>query len=82
MSESRNDRIYAMRENGATFREVGDAFGISGARARQIYRREKHRIEGCGCLGWGTEALFGGWPPRIYGHVSYCLYCGKEEEDA
>ena len=43
----RAKRIYRMRKDGATFREIGEAFSISGGRARQIYRKEEHHVDGC-----------------------------------
>lgn len=43
----RAERIYRMRKDGTTFREIGERFSISGGRARQIYMKEEHRVEGC-----------------------------------
>ena len=36
----RNKKIVAMREKGKTFQEIGNKFGISKARALEIYARE------------------------------------------
>jgi len=36
----RNKKIVQMRELGKTFREIGEAFKISKARALEIYARE------------------------------------------
>lgn len=43
----RAKRIYRMRKDGMTFREIGEAFNISKERARQVFRKEQHRVEGC-----------------------------------
>jgi len=43
----RDGRIYRMRKDGATFREIGEAFHICAQRARQVFRKEQHRVEGC-----------------------------------
>lgn len=37
----RNERIFKMRENGATYTHISEKFGISRQRARQIYEREQ-----------------------------------------
>ena len=43
----RNDRrdkdIFALREGGMTYRALGEQYGISTERARQLYYREKDR---------------------------------------
>lgn len=65
----RNMRIYEMRKDGKTYREIADAFSISIARAQQVYRRMQHSIEGCNSN--GTALIDGAFVP-------YCTYCGKE----
>ncbi len=39
----RDEKIFAMRETGATYREIAKAFNISVERTRQIYLRLKER---------------------------------------
>lgn len=39
----RNDDIFLMRENGATYAEIADKHGISVTRCQQIYKKE-HRM--------------------------------------
>jgi len=49
----RDERIFEMRENGATYQRIGEQFDISRERARQIYKREQrkknyyHRLHAC-----------------------------------
>lgn len=50
--EKRNERIYELRENGATFSYIGSLFNISKSRASQVYYRIKDRKE-----------CFDTWPP-------------------
>jgi DNA-directed RNA polymerase sigma subunit (sigma70/sigma32) len=41
--QERNQQMVTMRESGATYKEIGKTFGISGGRARQIvviFRRD------------------------------------------
>lgn len=63
---TRNMRIYRMRNSGATFRQIGESFSISTGRARQIYRKTRHRIEGC----WGAP------------YCVYCGRFRRAKEDA
>ncbi len=37
----RYKEAYALRENGKTFAQIGEAMGVSGSRARQLVMREK-----------------------------------------
>lgn len=74
--KERNERIYSMRECGATFREIGERFGISADYARQIYRRECHKVKGCGSLGVGICIGDDGKEMRR------CPFCGREVVDA
>ena len=67
----RNRAIYVMRNSGATFREIGEKFGIGTCRARQIYQRERHSIEGC--KAFVSYRHFGGSMKL----ARYCTYCGK-----
>ena len=39
----RNERIYKLREEGATFRHIGSLYNISKSRANQVYYRIKDR---------------------------------------
>lgn len=48
----RNEQIYRLRKDGATFRHIGSLFNITGWRACQIYHRLKYRKE-----------HFDSWPP-------------------
>jgi hypothetical protein len=41
---SRADAIVAGRRNGATWRELGDKYGITGTRAQAIFNKEMRRI--------------------------------------
>lgn len=63
---TRNMRIYKLRNSGATFKQIGESFSISTERARQIYRKTKHRVEGC----WGTS------------YCLYCGRSLRAKEDA
>ena len=40
----RNKKIYQMRQDGATFSEIGKVYGLSLERVRQIYLREERRF--------------------------------------
>lgn len=48
----REEKIYVLRVNGASFAEIGTTFNISRERARQLYLRAKDRNEN-----------FDSWPP-------------------
>lgn len=48
----RDEKIYVLRKNGATFTEIAKIFGVSTERTRQIYLRAKDRKEN-----------FDSWPP-------------------
>lgn len=41
-SKERRDKVYALREEGMTFREIGLRFGFAVERARQLYLRAKY----------------------------------------
>jgi DNA-binding NarL/FixJ family response regulator len=41
---NRSQEIYEMRQAGKTFREIGEEFGFSGVRARQIYEKTAEKI--------------------------------------
>ena len=41
---NRSRQIYEMRQAGKTYREIGDEFGFSGVRARQIYEKTAEKI--------------------------------------
>ena len=41
----RNEKIFAMRESGATYRQIADSFGICVERARCIYLKLKENKE-------------------------------------
>ena len=41
---NRSQQIFEMRQAGKTFREIGDVFGFSGVRARQIYEKTAEKI--------------------------------------
>lgn len=51
----RRGLVYALRANGATFREIGAELGISAGRAHQILRNVENRIL------WAVSAH---WPQR------------------
>jgi DNA-binding NarL/FixJ family response regulator len=41
---NRSRQIFEMRQAGKTYREIGDEFGFSGVRARQIYEKTAEKI--------------------------------------
>ena len=41
---NRSRQIFEMRQSGKTYREIGDEFGFSGVRARQIYEKTAEKI--------------------------------------
>ena len=41
---NRSRQIFEMRQAGKTYREIGDVFGFSGVRARQIYEKAAEKI--------------------------------------
>ena len=41
---NRSRQIYDMRQSGKTFREIGDAFGVTKTRAQQIFERTAEKI--------------------------------------
>jgi len=43
--KERRDKVYALREEGMTFREIGLRFGFTVERARQLYLRVKYERE-------------------------------------
>lgn len=50
--DKRDEEIYTLREDGATFSHIGSLFNITRNRARQVYCRLKYRKD-----------HFGKWPP-------------------
>lgn len=40
----RNTAIFMLREGGATFKEIGETYGISAARVSAIYKTEKRKV--------------------------------------
>lgn len=44
-SKERREKVYALREEGMTFREIGLRFGFSNERARQLYLQVKEERE-------------------------------------
>ena len=41
---NRSQQIFEMRQAGKTFREIGEEFGVSGVRARQVYDKAAEKI--------------------------------------
>ena len=41
---NRSRQVYEMRQAGKTFREIGEEFGVSGVRARQVYDKAAEKI--------------------------------------
>jgi len=41
---NRSQQIFEMRQSGKTFREIGEEFGVSGVRARQVYDKAAEKI--------------------------------------
>jgi hypothetical protein len=50
--EQRNEEIWRLRKEGATFSQIATRFGISDGRAQQIYRKRQDKIDN-----------FDKWPP-------------------
>jgi hypothetical protein len=67
---ARDTEVAQMRDGGATFREIGERFGISKGRAEQIYRRThpapaRHRPSPARIADWFPEAQPVEAPRRI-----------------
>lgn len=41
--QARYDKVMALRNEGRTFREIGEALGVTANRARQMHESQKHR---------------------------------------
>lgn len=47
--------IYNMRESGMKYKDIAKIYGVTQARVRQLYEKQKwiYQYEKSGCTGWG-----------------------------
>lgn len=51
-AEGMGATVYRLRGYRAMFKDIGAELGISAKRARELYRYERHRREGCWGIGY------------------------------